>query len=138
LTALRTLLHHPSLAQKVEDASHFAAEDDTYAQLMVSLVEAVQKNPKLRSLQLIARWHGTDQGRLLRALAEKEWLISDDNLEQQFFDTITRLSARQRERRLENLLRKARQSELSAEEKDQLRDLLSRNTSSLTPTSTGA
>ncbi|AOE83052.1 DNA primase [Pseudomonas sp. TCU-HL1] len=138
LTALRTLLHHPSLAQKVEDASHFAAEDDTYAQLMVSLVEAVQKNPKLRSLQLIARWHGTDQGRLLRALAEKEWLISDDNLEQQFFDTITRLSARQRERRLENLLRKARQSELSAEEKDQLRDLLSRNTSPLTPTSTGA
>lgn len=138
LTALRTLLHHPSLAQKVEDASHFAAEDDTYAQLMVSLVEAVQKNPKLRSLQLIARWHGTDQGRLLRALAEKEWLISDDNLEQQFFDTITRLSARQRERRLENLLQKARQGELSAEEKDQLRDLLSRNTSSLTPTSTGA
>jgi len=138
LTALRTLLHHPSLAQKVEDASHFAAEDDTYAQLMVSLVEAVQKNPKLRSLQLIARWHGTDQGRLLRALAEKEWLISDDNLEQQFFDTITRLSARQRERRLENLLRKARQSELSAEEKDQLRDLLSRNTSPLTPTPTGA
>ncbi|MCY1273987.1 DNA primase [compost metagenome] len=138
LTALRTLLHHPSLAQKVEDASHFAAEDDTYAQLMVSLVEAVQKNPKLRSLQLIARWHGTDQGRLLRALAEKEWLISDDNLEQQFFDTITRLSARQRERRLENLLQKARQSELSAEEKDQLRDLLSRNTSPLTPTSTGA
>ncbi|MCO6058712.1 DNA primase [Pseudomonas sp. MOB-449] len=138
LTALRTLLHHPSLAQKVEDASHFAAEDDTYAQLMVSLVEAVQKNPKLRSLQLIARWHGTDQGRLLRALAEKEWLISDDNLEQQFFDTITRLSARQRERRLENLLRKARQSELSAEEKDQLRDLLNRNTSPLTPTSTGA
>ncbi|WP_375741163.1 DNA primase [Pseudomonas boanensis] len=138
LTALRTLLHHPSLAQKVEDASHFAAEDDTYAQLMVSLVEAVQKNPKLRSLQLIARWHGTEQGRLLRALAEKEWLISSDNLEQQFFDTITRLSARQRERRLENLLRKARQSELSAEEKDQLRDLLNRNTSPLTPTSTGA
>ncbi len=138
LTALRTLLHHPSLAQKVEDASHFAAEDDTYAQLMVALVEAVQKNPKLRSLQLIARWHGTDQGRLLRALAEKEWLISEDNLEQQFFDTITRLSARQRERRLEKLLRKARQSELSAEEKDQLRDLLSRNTSPLTPTPTGA
>lgn len=138
LTALRTLLHHPSLAQKVEDAAHFAAEDDTYAQLMVALVEAVQKNPKLRSLQLIARWHGTEQGRLLRALAEKEWLISEDNLEQQFFDTITSLSARQRERRLESLLRKARQSELSAEEKDQLRDLLSRNTSPLTPTSTGA
>lgn len=138
LTALRTLLHHPQLAQKVENASHFAAEDDSYAQLMVSLLEAVQKNPQLRSLQLIARWHGTEQGRLLQALAEKEWLISSDNLEQQFFDTITRLSARQRERSLEQLLRKAKQSELSAEEKDQLRDLLSRSPSSAPSRPTGA
>ncbi|MCY1408658.1 DNA primase [compost metagenome] len=138
LSALRTLLHHPQLAEKVEDASHFAAEDHVYAQLLVALLEALQKNPKLRSLQLIARWHGTEQGRLLRALAEKEWLIDADNLEQQFFDTITSLSARQRERSLEHLLRKARQSELSAEEKNQLRDLLSRNVPAQTPTSTGA
>ncbi|UIP32215.1 DNA primase [Stutzerimonas kunmingensis] len=137
LTTLRTLLHHPELAQKVEDVSHFAAEDDTYAQLLVALLGTLQKNPKLRSLQLIARWHGTDQGRLLRALAEKEWLISADNLEQQFFDTINTLAARQRERRLESLLRKARQGELSAEEKDQLRNLLSRNAIPATPTSTG-
>ncbi|HEX8593600.1 MAG TPA: DNA primase, partial [Pseudomonas sp.] len=124
LTALRTLLHHPELAAKVEDASHFAAEDHIYAQLLVALLEALQKNPNLRSLQLIARWHGTEQGRLLRALAEKEWLIEADNLEQQFFDTITSLSARQRERSLEHLIKKARQTELSAEEKIQLRDLL--------------
>ncbi|WP_339081088.1 DNA primase [Pseudomonas sp. TMP9] len=138
LSALRTLLHHPQLAQKVEDVSHFAAEDDTYAQLLVALLGALQKNPNLRSMQLIARWHGTEQGRLLRALAEKEWLISADNLEQQFFDTITSLVARQRERSLEHLLRKARQSELSAEEKDQLRSLLSRNASPVIPSPTGA
>ncbi len=138
LTALRTLLHHPELAAKVEDASHFAAEDHIYAQLLVALLEALQKNPNLRSLQLIARWHGTEQGRLLRALAEKEWLIEADNLEQQFFDTITSLSARQRERSLEHLIKKARQTELSAEEKIQLRDLLIRNVPAQTPTSTGA
>ncbi|MFL9813374.1 DNA primase [Stutzerimonas sp. VN223-3] len=138
LTTLRTLLHHPELAQKVEDVSHFAAEDDTYAQLLVALLGTLQKNPKLRSLQLIARWHGTDQGRLLRALAEKEWLISADNLEQQFFDTITSLATRQRERNLETLLRKARQGELSAEEKDQLRNLLNRNSAPAISTSTGA
>ncbi|WP_408599150.1 DNA primase [Pseudomonas sp. PLMAX] len=138
LAALRTLLHHPQLAEKVEDAGHFAAEDHTNTQLLVALLEAVQKNPKLNSFQLIARWHGTEQGRLLKALAEKEWLIDGDNLEQQFFDTITSLSARQRERNLEQLLRKARQSELSTEEKNQLRDLLSRNVSASSPTSTGA
>jgi DNA primase len=36
-------------------------------QLLVALIEAVQKNPKLNSMQLIARWHGTEQGRLLKA-----------------------------------------------------------------------
>ncbi|HGM5580052.1 TPA: DNA primase [Pseudomonas putida] len=138
LAALRTLLHHPLLAGKVEDASHFADEEHLYSQLLVALIEAVQKNPGLSSMQLIARWHGTEQGRLLRALAEKEWLIDADNLEQQFFDTITSLSARQRERSLEHLLRKARQSELSAEEKSQLLALLSRNVPAQTPTSSGA
>jgi DNA primase len=138
LTALRTLLHHPQLAQKVETVEHFAAEEDTYAQLLVALLGALQKNPRLRSLQLIARWHGTDQGRLLRALAEKEWLISADNLEQQFFDTITSLSARQRERSLERLLSKSRQEGLSAEEKNQLLDLLSRSTAAAGTTPTGA
>ncbi len=127
LSALRTLLHHPELAQRVENAGSFAAEDDTYAQLLVALLEALQKNPRLRALHLIARWHGTEQGRLLRALAEKEWLIAPDNLEQQFFDTITRLVTRQRERRLEHLLQKARLTDLSADEKDQLRRLLSRD-----------
>lgn len=137
LGALRTLLHHPQLAQKVEDAGHFAAEDDTYAQLLVSLLESLQKHPQQNSLQLLARWHGTEQGRLLCSLAEKEWLISRDNLEQQFFDTITTLAARQRERSLEGLLRKARHSELSAEEKLRLRDLLSRSTSSASPGPSG-
>ena len=138
LSALRTLLHHPELAQKVDDVSHFAAEDDTYAQLLVALLGALQKNAQLSPLQLIARWHGTEQGRLLQALAEKEWLISADNLEQQFFDTITTLVARQRERSLEHLLLKARQSELSAEEKDQLRNLLNRTTSPVILSPTGA
>ena len=133
LTALRTLLHHPQLAQKVEDVSHFADEDDTYAQLLVALVGTLQKSPKLRSLQLIARWHGTEQGRLLRALAEKEWLIDSDNLEQQFFDTITTLSASQQRLQRENAVQAILQKspgELSTEEKELLREHFSRVQSS--------
>ncbi|WP_295976050.1 hypothetical protein, partial [uncultured Xanthomonas sp.] len=79
-----------------------------------------------------------EQGRLLRALAEKEWLIDADNLEQQFVDTITRLSARQRERILEHLIRKSRQIELDGEETAKLRELLRRNVPAQNPTSSGA
>ncbi|HZJ95821.1 MAG TPA: DNA primase [Thiopseudomonas sp.] len=129
LAALRTLLHHPYLAHKVDSANKLAAEDDLYAQLLVSLLEALQKSPELSPLQLITRWHGTEQGHLLRALAEKEWLIDADNLEQQFIDTITRLAVRQRERHIEQLLNKARSDELSDEEKIHLRTLLAQHNS---------
>ncbi|MDF2796903.1 MAG: primase [Pseudomonas orientalis] len=138
LSALRSLLHHPELAQKVEDVSNFAAEDDTYAQLLVALVGTLQKQPNLRSLQLIARWHGTEQGRLLKALAEKEWLIDQDNLERQFFDTITTLAHSQSLKRRETALRSIMQkslSELTDEEKALLREHYSSlNSPSKTPT----
>ncbi len=142
LIALRTLIHHPQLAGKVESAEHFANESNTYAQVLIALIEAVQKNPKLNSIQLMARWHGTEQGRLLKALAEKEWLIDGDNLEQQFLDTITRLSAGQHTQTLDELIKRARQPGLSAEEQiqiaKQMRDLLKQNVSASNPTSAGA
>ncbi len=137
LAALRTLLHHPHLALKVDTASKLAAEDDLYAQLLVSLLEALQKSPNLSPLQLIARWHGTEQGLLLRALAEKEWLIDADNLEQQFFDTITRLASRQRERLIEQLLNKARSDQLSSEEKQRLRELFEQHNNAPSTAETG-
>ena len=129
LVALRTLLHHPDLARKVTDASQIAADDDNIAQLLVAVLGALQKTPNLSAVQLLARWHGTEQGRVLRSLIEKEWLISSDNLEAQFFDAISALANRQRERRLDELLRTARTGELSADEKEQLRDLLTRSSS---------
>lgn len=124
LVALRTLLHHPQLAQKAPRGQVFAAEDDLSAQLFVSVLEALHKTPNINPMQLIARWHGTEQGHLLRSLAEKEWLISADNLEQQFFDTIERLSQRQIERSLHNLIAKSKTQVLNDEEKQLLRTLL--------------
>lgn len=130
LTALRTLLHHPELAQSLNHLQWPAEPQDHYAQLLISLLETLQRFPKLHSLRLLARWHGTPQGRLLRNLAGKEWLIAQDNLEQQFFDTITKLVTRQQERRLEQLLHKAREQTLTPEEKVQLRTLLAQQHSS--------
>ena len=131
LTALRTLLHYPEAAQRMMDAQHLAQEDDPYAQLLVALVSTLQKHPNMRTLQLIARWHGTEQGRLLRSLAEKEWLIDEANLEQQLFDTITTLEANQTFRRRENQVKELLQkspSELTAEEKALIREHYSRPT----------
>lgn len=124
LIAIRSLLHHPQLAFSVESAKNLAAENDSHAQLLVSLLETLQKTPQPAPLQLIARWHGTDRGQLLRALAEKEWLIEHDNLEQQFIDTINRLASQQRETQLQRLLEQAKSRSLDSSEKEQLTHLL--------------
>lgn len=137
-TAIRTLIHHPDMAAKVESADHFANEANKYAQLLVALIESLQKNPQLNSFQLMSRWHGTDQGRLLKQLTEKEWLIQGDNLEQQFLDTITKISAGQNVQTLDELIKKASDPTMTAEQKMQIaiqmRDLFSASN----PTSTGA
>ena len=130
LQAVRTLLHHPHLAAHVQQANQLADENEDEARLLVALIEAAQKQPGLTTIELLARWHGTALGEQLNRLAEQEWLLNipSANLEQQFFDTINRLSARQSERRIEQLLDKSVKEPLSSEEKQQLRDLLnSRN-----------
>ena len=124
--ALRTLLHRPELAAQVEDTGLLADEHDSYSQLLAALIDTLHRQPQLSALQLLARWHGTEQGRLLSELAQQEWLIEADNLEQQFFDTINKLKAERCERRLEVLLGKARQGQLEPQEKAQLSALLQR------------
>jgi DNA primase len=114
----------------VQQANQLADENEDEARLLVALIEAAQKQPGLTTIELLARWHGTALGEQLNRLAEQEWLLNipSANLEQQFFDTINRLSARQSERRIEQLLDKSVKEPLSNEEKQQLRDLLnSRN-----------
>ncbi len=128
MSATRILLHHPYLASTAQEARQLANEDDEEAQLLIALLGALQKNPKLSTIELLARWHGTALGDQLNQLAEREWLLNipSANLEQQFFDTIHRLMARQADREIQQLLDKSAHSALSSEEKQQLRDLLSR------------
>lgn len=122
--ALRTLLQQPQLAHKVSSSNELANEDDPDAQLLVSVLESLQKRAGVSQVQLLARWHGTEQGHLLRTLAEKEWLISADNLEQQFFDTIDSLVRQQREITTRQLIAKSARKELTDEEKQLFRQLL--------------
>jgi DNA primase len=126
LSAARTLLHNPHLAGLVDPASRYADDGEDESVLLVALVDALQKNPALSTVQLLARWHGTVLGDQLERLAEKEWLLNlpSANLEQQFFDTINRLRARQTDRQIQQLLDKSASTPLTDEDKQQLRALL--------------
>ena len=126
MSAARILLHNPHLAGLAQQASSLANEGDEEAQLLIALIDTLQKNPKLTTIELLARWHGTALGVELNRLAEKEWLLNipTANLEQQFFDTINRLMAGQIDRQIQHLLDKSAQTPLTTEEKQQLRELI--------------
>lgn len=130
ISAARTLLHHPHLAGLVSEAQEFADEDRDEARVLIALIGALQKNPGLSTIQLLARWHGTALGEQLSSLAEREWLLNipSANLEQQFFDTINRLKAGQTDRQIQRLLDKSATVPLTTEEKQQLRTLLTNRT----------
>ncbi|UAW98756.1 DNA primase [Halopseudomonas nanhaiensis] len=132
LGAARTLLHHPHLAGLVSGAEQFADEDRDEAKVLIALIDALQKNPALSTIQLLARWHGTALGEQLSRLAEKEWLLNipSANLEQQFFDTINRLKAEQTDRHIQRLLDKSASVPLTTEEKQQLQTLFATRTAS--------
>lgn len=127
--AIRTLLLHPKVAKEVAQAKILADEDDQLHQLLVSMLEYLQKhlaantNPEMLRLILISRWQSTDHGSYLLSLAQKEWLIEDSNIERQFFDTITKLEAKQIQKQIHNLLEQSKQHPLSSEQKQTLSQL---------------
>ena len=59
-------------------------------------LNVITPGPQLDARYLVSVSYTHLQGRLLQALGEKEWLIVQENLEKQFFDTITKLSESQR------------------------------------------
>lgn len=127
--AIRTLLLHPEMAKKVAEAKALADEDDQRHQLLVSMLEYLQKHlqdnatPDALQLILISRWQSTEHGSLLLVLAQKEWLIEHDNLEQQFIDTITKLESKQIQKQIAYLLELSKQQPLSSEQKQKLSQL---------------
>lgn len=125
--ALRALLYRPTVAHGIKTPEALATSDDPYASLLMDVLNDLETQPANCTMSVLGRWHGTAQGHALLNLLEKEWLIDDSNLEQQFTDTITALAARQRENNIEQLLEKDRRGEqLSTEEKELLRRLLQR------------
>lgn len=125
LGALRCLLKQPALAQEAGDTQILAGGDDHYSHLLAALLESLRKHPEQTTVHLLARWHGTEQGKLLSALAQREWLISDDNQRQLFLDSLQHLIRQQRDKRLSQLIQQSRDSSLSDAQKDELRLLLS-------------
>ena len=125
-TALRYVLFHPAVAQQVTDLRSLAQINQPGIGLLVDLLETLQSAPTLNTAALLERWRNTEEGTHLEKLATWQPSLNDpESLQQEFLGALARLEEQHRSSRTDSLLAKANQSDLSADEKAELKALLS-------------
>jgi DNA primase len=121
--AIRLLLEYPQLAQGV-DSQRLSGLALPGSDLLMQLLEIAQKTPHITCGALIEHWRGSENGRHLAKLLQIPITVPEDGVAAEFADAIQRLADMRAEQRIEELLAKSRQTELSAEEKRELNGLL--------------
>jgi len=121
------LLQEPRLGALVAEPRRLADVPLQGVPLLVELIDFLADHPHIHTGGLIEHWRGTDTGRHLARLAMEPAPRLTGDLEREFLDGIAHLLAKpldhRREARIAELSRK-QPSELSAEEKAELKTLL--------------
>lgn len=126
-SAIRLLLQRPALAQLVGEPQQLAGLQLPGMALLVEMLDLLKRHPHLTTGALLEHWREGDQGKHLFALAQRDMLLSpeQDNLEQEFSDTVARLLQQlRRQRRLEL---EQRFGSLSEAEKNEYTQLVRNN-----------
>ncbi|GAB3282251.1 DNA primase [Parahaliea aestuarii] len=124
--ALALLLHKPEVA-RLGNTDMLASLDGEDIDLLRDMLGLLQRRPESSTAMLLGHWYGTPQGELLNRLAGQERLIPTEGIEQQFADTMAELALLPRKSALAaqvDKLKLTNYAQMSAEEKQQLRELL--------------
>jgi len=132
--AIALLLNRPDLAQKVSDIDRFKKLSVPGLGLLLELVEMLQSHPHINSVALIlTRYQGTEMERILTRLAqwkpeyaEKSYeKHAEDPYEKEFLGILEHLEKRYSPHQmlLENAILKGKLDELSAEERQLLKNI---------------
>ncbi len=120
------LVQYPELAKQVTDSQWLNHVSQPGAPLLKAMLEMLQQNPHLTTGALIEHWRGTDEHRQLTTLANWQHLITDqNNVVTTFCDAIDKLFTEIRYKRLNELISRQKQKNLSEDEKQELKQLLS-------------
>ncbi len=125
--AISMLLQKPELALLPELPSGWRSLKSTGSILLAELLELIENQPTLTSVQLMERWRERDEYNHLCKLAAIELPIpaEGEGLEAEFRGALSRLEEQLKEDELEQLLTKAESEGLNASEKERLTTLLS-------------
>jgi len=125
--AAALLLHHPELANLIEDIEPLRTIDSPGMQQLVELLSLLKEHPQSNTASILAHWqgmHGEEAVEELKSLASREQLVAQDNIETYFKNTLSLLQKHHNEQQLEQLLDHAKHTPLTSDEKQQLQALL--------------
>ncbi|MDY6942170.1 MAG: DNA primase [Pseudomonadota bacterium] len=118
------LLNDMTLALGVKEVDQLRDVNIEGTELLADIIELVQQNPHLRTGALLEHWRGHPAGPHLAKLAGVSMELGGEDLTREFEELLSWLRQRQPGQRLESLLEKAQETDLSAHEREELRRLL--------------
>lgn len=128
--AITLLLRKPALAQSVQDYQRLARLDIPGIDLLVEMLELLEKNPHYNTGTLLEHWREHESGRYLSKLACQEALVPAEELAAEFTDALRRLYRQYLEQEIARLKSKPRE-DWTLEEKTELKQLLSEKASAV-------
>lgn len=127
-SAISILLHHPQLAAEQPEARLLQGLRESNIELLIELLDYLQQTPDASLAPWVVDWQQDPRRQpllmLLNEITHLDPVVSNTNASQLLNDTMQRLIARHSEARIDELLKKSRQTPLSKDEKQQLQSLL--------------
>jgi len=122
------LILYPYLAEKVTNLAVLEMVDAPGKSMLLQLIQCLKKRPDITTGQLLAEWENPEERQSIAKLAAHPLPISEDGVEAEFLGAIARLEERHTYQRLQQLINKAKSTDLSPTEKQQLQSLLANKT----------
>ncbi|MBT8136292.1 MAG: DNA primase [Gammaproteobacteria bacterium] len=123
--AITLLLHYPGIAAQVDAPQQLPQVDRPGVDVLARLLAELQAQPELSTAMVLERWREDAVGSHLATLAATEPLVEEEEAVAELRNSLLHLVARDvSRRRADELMTKARQKQLSAEEKLELQQLL--------------
>lgn len=124
---LMLLLHQPELIRLLDQtAQSCLAEDETSGALFRRFFAALQQQPDLPAERIPDVFHGMPEEPLIDRLRAMECAVAGDALETEFRDTVACIHRQFLERRLDELIGRARDGQLDRDETAEMRRLIAK------------
>jgi DNA primase len=123
-TAIALLLQQPALAMHIEPPYVFAILRQPGVPLLMEILSICMSRPDITTPVLLEQFEGRADQEALTKLTLLEFPSAPENWKAEFLDTLEQLNRQTAQQRVDDLLGKQQNGQLSDVEKDELRELL--------------